>query len=118
MKINQKSIYRINVKLFFLVQYFYKIKIFQGPVVKQAIVIEKTPDESTPEPEPESAPAPVENPPAPVVTNDQTIPPTDVTDQNEKKEDEQEPSDEPPKNPHIEIKPISACKILHSLVNP
>ena len=85
--------------------------------MKQAIIIEKTPDESTPELEPEPAPIPVENPPATVVTNDQTIPATDVTDQNEKKEDEQESSDEPPKNPHIEIKPISACKILHSFVN-
>lgn len=82
--------------------------------MKQAIGIEKIPDESTPEPEP----APVEKPPEPAITNDQPIAPTDAIDENGKKEDEPESTDEPPKNSFIELKPTSACKILHSFDHP
>ena len=83
-------------------------------MIKQAIVIEKTPDEPTPEPETTST----ENPPEPVVPTEQPITPTDATDQNEKKDDEptEQPA-EPPKNIHIELKPTSACKTIDSFEN-
>ena len=84
---------------------------FLGPVIKQAIVIEKTSDEPTPEPEATST----ENPPEPTpATSEQTIASTDATDQNEKKDDESpEQTDEPPKSIHLELKPTSACKRIH-----
>ena len=83
-------------------------------MIKQAIVIEKTPDEPTPEPETTST----ENPPERVVPTEQPIAPTDATDQNEKKDDKtiEQPA-EPPKNIRIELKPTSACKTIDSFEN-
>jgi hypothetical protein len=83
------------------------VKYFTGPVVKQTIITEPISEESSSEPEKIEQEKPAESP----VTNEQSITPSD---ENEKKENEEGETDETPKNPKIELKDPSACKIRFS----
>jgi len=83
---------------------------FKGPVVKQTIITENISDESSSESEKTQQEKSAESP----VTNDQQILPTDSIDEHEKKDEEQEQTDDQPQNIKIELKDPSACKIIFS----
>ena len=95
--------------MFFFIFLFNKISFSLGPVVKQTVINENSSDESSSISEQNQPEKPTESP----VTNDQTIAPTVSTDENEKKDEEQEePSDIEEKNTTIQLKNPSACKII------
>jgi hypothetical protein len=87
-----------------------KIFFFKGPVVKQTIITENISDESSSESEKIQQEKSAESP----VTNDQQILPTDSIDEHEKKDEEQEQTDDQPQNIKIELKDPSACKSIFS----
>ncbi len=108
-KINNLLINQINVKIlfFFSIGWF---DYFKGPVVKQTTIAEKPPEQPSLEPVESIPEKPSESP----TTNEQSLTPTEFTNESDKKDDEPVP----PKDLHIELKPITACKtFLYSLKN-